>query len=249
MKKLGEGNTKKLRNYFKKVKMPRNELADKYKLSHKTAETLLDTNISKIIVFDGEYKTLRSYMERDIARERMLVPDDLQQKVKDLSGLYDIKKDFHRDIGIASTTMKSLEYGTAKTITFKNMDKINQFYLDHYMEILNNQNSKVKVKKGKKRKKIDYLTTKEIKRQEAIRARQQCRDRYQPLKIGKTYKITQFYTMGDRKISSLVGEGTVIKEFKNYYLMEHNGHKTTTLKNFLYCHNIEVEEIIIGTED
>lgn len=232
MKRINKDKIDLMRKYFNRIQFGYKNLEKYYHLSRETVESIKDQTTESLNVTDEEYKTIMTVTKNEKNFKRMIVTDELHSKLKKLNkgwGFLDLPEilklspgDYN---GLLNKSITLITPVTARRIA------------DMYRDLI--------VKDGEDEdEKCPHINIQEInqKDREIMLARN--RARYRRLIVGKTYRIYErrYASLEYNKV--LVFEGVITKEYKKYFLGEHNGRVVTFLKNSLYEKDTIVKEVV-----
>lgn len=224
-----------IRKYLYNSSLSRKELKKYYNISKETAKKLKDKHIKNVIVNDEEYKSIKHILEYERVKSKIIVTDKIKKRTKALVNLLTVGY-VGSQTYMSKETVNDIICGRQQYISLTQKKQINNLYNDTIAG------------KSKERLQDDCIEvdTKKVFAEEYKKVYENNKKLFKALKVGRTYNIYQERYLSETRDKELIFQGTITKEYNNYYLGEYNGRKVTFLKNLLFLPDIIVEEVNNG---
>lgn len=224
-----------IRKYLYNSSLSRKELKKYYNISKETAKKLKDKHIKNVIVNDEEYKSIKHILEYERAKSKIIVTDKIKKRTKALVNLLTVGY-VGSQTYMNKETVNDIICGRQQYISLTQKKQINNLYNDTIAG------------KSKERLQDDCIEvdTKKVFAEEYKKVYENNKKLFKALKVGRAYNLYQERYLSKIIDKELIFQGTITKEYNNYYLGEYNGRKVTFLKNLLFLPDIIVEEVNNG---
>lgn len=223
-------------NHFKKfvhaIQFSPSELEKYYDISPELWGKIKSLEGDGLILSKPDKDKIEQCVNRFSSTMRIPVTDDLLSKLRELRKKFGGNKTsqmIHQDTRMVNRTLK----GDYKTTSLRARQNINKLYHEYKCDLV----------KGKKNGFKDTRHLSHIEYNEYQKALVNSRKYLKLLEVGKTYRIYEH--MKDSKLNPDIVrfEGTIVEEYRNYYLGVHKGRTVTFLKNLLFLPQYRVEEV------
>lgn len=229
---LGKYTINNFKKFVHAIQFNPSELEQYYDISPELWEQIKSLEVDSLILPQSDKEKIEKCVNRFSSTMRIPVTDDLLSKLSELRKKFGGNKTsqmIKQDTRMVNKTLRR-EY---KTTSLRARQNINKLYHDYKCGLV----------KGKKRdfKKTTHLSHIEYNEYQKVLA--DSRKYLKFLEVGKTYRIYEY--MKDSKLNPYVVrfEGTIMEEYRNYYLGVHKGRTVTFLKNLLFLPQYKVEEV------
>lgn len=187
-----------------------------------------------------EFKeSLKAYEDEQM----MLITNDIKDKIKFIkNNMEKAAEEIFAMYGLTQTQARQISQNLKKTKR-KNLKIICQICNDIKTGKINAESIQEAKKKLKKSNSFEKFDLKTVEKRERIEQLKQNKEKEKKLYIGCTYKFDEFKSYKSLNTNVKKLEGKVIKEYRNFYLVDCGNFKTTILKNDLYGKGFSIERI------
>lgn len=235
MKQIKGEKRRAIRKYFNRIAFGYRDAKKYYGISKKTLQQIKKPNNLAIEVSDDEYDIIMKITQNKQSQRQMAVTEKLVYRTRTLIDTIGILE-LERLIGVNRSTLNSIASYKLKNTDIGIKEKIYALYCDIIKE--DNLNTFDES--------CPNVNIKNISKRDAQKTIEESRKSFKALTVGKRYNIYQRLYDSAIQDKTLIFDGLITEEYRNYYLGENNGRKVTFLKNLLFLPDTIVEEVSLG---
>ena len=232
MKIIYQDKKEPMRRFINRIQFTQADLEEYYCITPETAKLIKDTGLDCVEVSDEAYKVITCITKSEKNLNRVVITPKLRGKLKKLDKGWDFL-DIPEILGISKRHYKQILTEEIKLTKPVIKDRIEQLYTDLV----------VKSSETLEDDKCPEVNIDKIYRKDREIELAKNRAMYKPLQVGKTYRIYEKRYASLEYDKVLIFEGLITKEYRSYFLGEHNGRVVTFLKNSLYEKDTIVKEV------